>query len=161
RCHYCDFAIHVRKRIPHERYAEAVLRELELRAPLFAGRELVSIYFGGGTPGLWHPDCVARVARAVAERFDAQLDSLEVSLEANPGQLDRTGLRALHDAGVNRLSLGIQSFTRRHLHRLGRDHDEEEGRRAITDARAEGFENLSLDLMFGLSEQTLTELDYD
>jgi oxygen-independent coproporphyrinogen-3 oxidase len=160
RCPYCDFAVHARQRIPHERYADAVLHELAVRAPLFDGRRAVSLYFGGGTPGLWRPDCLGRVVAGVRERFSLDA-AAEVTVEANPDDLPREQLDALFAAGVNRLSIGIQSFQPRHLHTLGRLHGPDEARRAVRDARAAGFANLSLDLMFALPAQTLAELDAD
>jgi oxygen-independent coproporphyrinogen-3 oxidase len=158
RCPYCDFAVHARQRIPHERYADAVLAELALRAPLFAGRRAVSLYFGGGTPGLWQADQIARVVDGVRTTFAL---AGEVTVEANPDDLPRPQLDALRAAGVNRLSIGVQSFQPRHLHTLGRLHGADEARAAVRQARAAGFDNLSLDLMFALPAQTLAELDAD
>lgn len=160
RCPYCDFATHARERIPHEEYAAAVLRELQVRAPLFPGRRAASIYFGGGTPGLWKAECVAQVLAAVKNAFDALPDA-EVTLEANPGELPYQQLASLRLAGVTRLSLGVQSLQPRHLHALGRLHGTEEPREAVANARRAGFDNLSLDLMFGLMGQTMDELDRD
>jgi oxygen-independent coproporphyrinogen-3 oxidase len=160
RCPYCDFAVHARARIPHDAYADAVVAELAVRAPLFAGRELVSVYFGGGTPGLWRADCVARVLSAVTGAF-ARPAPLEVTLEANPDDLSREHLDALASAGVNRLSLGAQSLQDKHLHTLGRTHGAAQVVAAVADARAAGFTSLSLDLMFALPAQTLTELEAD
>jgi oxygen-independent coproporphyrinogen-3 oxidase len=159
RCPYCDFATHAREQIPHERYAEAVLRELEVRAPLFDGRRAVSIYFGGGTPGLWKAACVAEVLAAVQRRLGG--DGAEITLEANPGELPLAQLEALRAAGINRLSLGVQSLQPKHLHTLGRLHGTEEPREAVANARRAGFDNLSLDLMFGLPGQSMEELDRD
>jgi oxygen-independent coproporphyrinogen-3 oxidase len=158
RCPYCDFAVHARKSIPHERYAEAVRGELALRAARFAGRRAISLYFGGGTPGLWRADCLASVVAAVRERFS--LDG-EVTVEANPDDLPPEQLRGLHDAGVNRISLGVQSLQPKHLAALGRLHGADEARAAVRNARATGFRNLSIDLMFALPAQTLAELDAD
>jgi oxygen-independent coproporphyrinogen-3 oxidase len=158
RCPYCDFAVHARQKIPHDRYAEAVLKELALRAPLFAERRAVSLYFGGGTPGLWRADCVARVIGAVAERFGMPS---EITVEANPDDLPVDHLARLGDAGVNRLSIGVQSLEPRHLHALGRLHGAGEAERAVADARAAGFDNLSLDLMFALPGQSMGELERD
>jgi oxygen-independent coproporphyrinogen-3 oxidase len=160
RCPYCDFATHARERIPHQAYADAVLRELEVRAPLFAGRRAVSIYFGGGTPGLWEPEQMARVLAAVKAAF-AALPEAEITLEANPGELPYEQLCALREAGITRLSLGVQSLEARHLVALGRLHGSEEPKQAVANARRAGFDNLSLDLMFGLMGQTLDELDRD
>jgi oxygen-independent coproporphyrinogen-3 oxidase len=159
RCPYCDFAIHVRRTIPHERYADAVLRELSARAPLYEGRDLVSVYFGGGTPGLWQPASVARVLAGVCAAFHAT--PREVTLEANPGDLAPGALHELRAAGVDRLSLGVQTFGRRHLVVLGRTHGPDDAGRAVAEARAAGFTNLSLDLIFALPDQTLGDLDHD
>ena len=161
RCPYCDFATHAREHIPHERYADAVVHELAVRRPLYAGRTLRSVYFGGGTPGLWHADCVARVLAAVLSAFPAHHPSLELTLEANPGELPPAQLAALRLAGINRLSLGVQSLEPRQLVTLGRLHGPGEPVEATANARAAGFDNLSLDLMFGLPGQTLADLDRD
>jgi oxygen-independent coproporphyrinogen-3 oxidase len=163
RCPYCDFAVHARARIPHEAYAAAVRRELGARAPLFAGRRLRSVYFGGGTPGLWRADCLGSVLAAVRETFapEAGGDELEVTVEANPDDLPRAHVDALVAAGVNRLSLGAQSLSDKHLHTLGRTHDAAQVERAVVDARAAGIARLSIDLMFALPAQTLTELEAD
>lgn len=161
RCPYCDFATHARERIPHERYADAVVHELGARRGLYAGRALRSVYFGGGTPGLWQPDCVERVLRAILAAFPEHHPSLELTLEANPGELPLEQLVALRQAGINRLSLGVQSLEPKHLVTLGRLHGAVEPVSATANARAAGFDNLSLDLMFGLPGQTLAELDRD
>jgi oxygen-independent coproporphyrinogen III oxidase len=163
RCPYCDFAVHARARIPHDAYADAVVAELGVRAPLFASRQLVSLYFGGGTPGLWRADCVARVIAAVRATFaqSPSVAQLEVTVEANPDDLSREHLDALAAAGVNRLSLGAQSLNDKHLHTLGRTHGARQVEQAVADARAAGFTSLSLDLMFALPAQTLTELEAD
>lgn len=164
RCPYCDFAVHARARIPHEEYAAAVERELGLRAPLYPGRELASVYFGGGTPGLWRADCLGGVLAAVRAAFPerARADgAVEVTVEANPDDLPRPHLGALRAAGVDRLSIGVQSLSPKHLHTLGRLHGAAEAERAVADARAAGFGNLSVDLMFALPAQTLTELEAD
>jgi oxygen-independent coproporphyrinogen-3 oxidase len=159
RCPYCDFAVHVRQRIPHARYAEAILRELDGARGDFAGRRAVSIYFGGGTPGLWEAAEVARVIAGVRAAFPTE--DPEITVEANPEDLPLQHLVHLREAGVNRLSIGVQSLVPRHLHALGRVHGAGEAERAVEDARAAGFENLSLDLMFALPAQTLTELEHD
>ena len=166
RCPYCDFAIHVRRRIPHEAYAEAVAAELAVRATLFPGRALASIYFGGGTPSLWEPACIARVIASVRARFtpsggacDAQ--PIEITVEANPDDLPREVLDGLRAAGVNRLSVGAQSFDPARLQALGRLHGPDEIRRAAHEASAAGFDNLSFDLIFGMPDQTLAELSRD
>jgi oxygen-independent coproporphyrinogen-3 oxidase len=163
RCPYCDFAVHARQRIPHDEYAHAVVRELALRAPLFAGRRLTSVYFGGGTPGLWRADALGRALAAVRDRF-APADpgqEMEVTVEANPDDLPREQLDGLRAAGVTRLSLGVQSLQPKHLHVLGRSHAAADAVKAFENARASGFTRISIDLMFALPSQTLSELDQD
>jgi oxygen-independent coproporphyrinogen-3 oxidase len=160
RCPYCDFAVHARAHVPHDRYAEAVLNELGVRAPLFDGRRAISVYLGGGTPGLWRADCVARVVDAVAARFQLGAEA-EVTVEANPDDLPREQLEGLRRAGVTRLSLGVQSLQPKHLHTLGRLHAAADAERVVAEARAVGFGNLSLDLMFALPAQTMDELERD
>ena len=155
RCPYCDFAVDTRAAIPHDAYADAVIAELGARRAWFEGAgPLASIYFGGGTPGLWWPAALARVVVAVRAAFgDRPADALEITVEANPGEVDEPGLAALRAAGVNRLSLGAQAFEDRLLRALGRNHDAAAIPRAVRAARAAGFEALSLDLMFGLPDQ--------
>jgi putative oxygen-independent coproporphyrinogen III oxidase len=158
RCPYCDFAIAVApdEKIPHEPYADAVLAELAARAGRFAGRRLVSIYFGGGTPALWRPDQIARVIGRVRETFDGGTD-LEISVEANPNDATAAALAALRDAGVNRLSVGTQSFEDAELVQLGRDHDARHALTAVSLARAAGFRSVSLDLIYALPGRSLAD----
>lgn len=162
RCPYCDFAIAVRRSIQHERYLAAILAELREKAPLFAGRRAVSVYFGGGTPSLWRSDCVAKTLEAVRATF-APLAGVvpEVTLECDPAELVPETLDALRQAGVNRLSIGVQSFNRQHLQVLGRRHTPEQATAAVQAARQAGFQNLSLDLMVGLVGQREEELCAD
>jgi oxygen-independent coproporphyrinogen-3 oxidase len=156
RCPYCDFAVDTRSAIPHDPYAEAVCGELLARRPWFAGAALQSIYFGGGTPGLWRPDALGRVLEAARRAFDGPAaELLEVTVEANPGEVALEPLRALRRAGVNRLSLGLQSFDDDLLGRLGRNHLAAAAPAAVAAAREAGFERISCDLMFGLPGQTL------
>jgi oxygen-independent coproporphyrinogen-3 oxidase len=155
RCPYCDFAIAVAPLadIPHRRYADAVLAELAARAPRFAGRPLVAIYFGGGTPALWAPEEIARVIAAVRAAFPG--DPEEITLEANPLDCTPSRLDALRAAGINRLSIGAQSFTDGELVSLGRDHDGRAAAAAIAAARAAGFARLSFDLIYALPGRAL------
>ncbi len=148
-CPYCDFAVTVAPEgaIAHTRYRDAVLRELETRAPLLEGRQLVSIYFGGGTPSLWAPECIAEVIAAVRARFAGV--PREVTLEANPTDCTPANMQAWLQAGVNRLSIGVQSYDAGELVALGRDHRMGDGARALTAALAAGFQSLSADLILG------------
>jgi oxygen-independent coproporphyrinogen-3 oxidase len=158
RCPYCDFAVDTRAPdvVPHDAYADAVIAELAARRAWFEGAgPLVSIYFGGGTPGLWRPDALGRVVAAARAAFgDPPAASLEITVEANPGEVDAAGLAALRGAGVNRLSLGAQAFEDDLLRALGRNHDAAAIPAAVRAARAAGFEALSLDLIFGVPGQT-------
>jgi oxygen-independent coproporphyrinogen-3 oxidase len=158
-CPYCDFAVEVRDQIPHDAYADAVIAELAERRAWFAGAgALQSIYFGGGTPGLWRPDALGRVIEAARHAFgEPPLSALEITVEANPGELTGAGLLALRERGVNRLSLGAQSFDDGLLRTLGRNHDGAAIPAAVAGARAAGIDNLSLDLMFGLPGQSLAD----
>ena len=159
RCPYCDFATFARDSIPHERYAAAVIGELDGRAPLFAARPLVSIFFGGGTPGLWHPSALGEVLAAIVGRLGSRADELEITCEVNPGETSAEALAELRRAGVNRISFGVQSLDDRLLVTLGRIHDAEAARRAVAAARQAGFDNVSIDLMFAVPGQTLADLD--
>ena len=163
RCPYCDFAVDTRPAIPHTAYADALVAELEARAPWFArdgdpaaaGRNLRSIYFGGGTPSLLEPAAAARVIAAVSRLFGRAPDELEVTLEANPGEVDLGRLGEFRAAGFNRLSFGAQSFDDRELAALGRNHRAAAVAPALVAARAVGFSNITCDLIFGTPGQTL------
>ncbi|MBS2029510.1 MAG: radical SAM family heme chaperone HemW [Deltaproteobacteria bacterium] len=148
KCPYCDFASQVEQVVPHRRYADAMLRELEQRAERFAGRTVETIYIGGGTPSLWEPACLADVLAAIRARFAVAPDA-EITLEANPGASDAERFTAFRALGVNRLSIGMQSFDSKALTALGRTHSAREAERAFQAARDAGFTNLSLDLLYG------------
>src|SRR6185503_19621867 len=139
--------------IPQRRYTDAVLRELVTRAAQFPGREAISIYFGGGTPSLWDPPELGRVLREVRSLWRVLPDS-EVTLEANPGTTDEERFAAFRELGVNRLSIGVQSFAPAQLVALGRKHSGPDAVRAFETARRAGFRNVSLDLIHGAERQT-------
>ncbi len=148
RCPYCDFAVHVARDLPHVRYADAVLRELELRAPAFERfGPLRSIFFGGGTPSLWAPAQIERVRRALGDRLGVATP--EITLEMNPEDLTPEALAALRAAGVERASIGVQSFDDAVLRALGRAHSAETAKRAVSAALTAGFRSVSVDLIFG------------
>ena len=159
RCPYCDFAVDTRAEIPHDAYADAVVVELAARARWFEGAgPLVSIYFGGGTPGLWRPEALGRVIAAARGTFGASPDAdSEITVEVNPGETDAGHLRALHGEGVNRLSIGLQALEDRLLVALGRNHDAAAGPAAVAAARAAGFDDVSIDLIFGVPGQSLDD----
>ena len=162
-CPYCDFAVEAARPLGRDRedaYVAAVLRELALRREDFAGLALASLYLGGGTPSLLRPDAVARLVAAVGVAF-LRSDPVEVSLEVNPSTVERERLPAFREAGVNRLSLGIQSFDDLVLKRLGRAHRAEEGHETLHAARAAGFDELSLDLIFGVPDQSRASFERD
>ncbi len=155
KCPYCDFNSYAATSWPEERYAQALVEELRCRsaeAP-WRGALVDTIFFGGGTPSLFRPSTIGGILDAVARLFPLATP-VEVTLEANPGTVTQPHLAGLRSAGVDRLSLGIQSFQPQVLDTLGRIHGVEEARDAITAARSAGFENLSLDLIFGVPGQT-------
>jgi len=162
KCPYCDFASIAAKVIPQERYTGAIERELALRGAQedLRGREVESIFIGGGTPSLWEPSLVARVLEGLrrALRLSA---SCEVTLEANPGASDAERFAAYRAAGVNRLSMGVQSFEPAILSALGRAHDGPTALRAFEAARAAGFDNVSMDFIYGVQGQTLAQVEAD
>jgi oxygen-independent coproporphyrinogen-3 oxidase len=158
RCPYCDFAVDTRAGIPHDAYADAVVAEIAARRSWYEGAgPLVSIYFGGGTPGLWRADALGRVIVAARAAFGAGAAPLEITVEVNPGETDEAQLGALRGQGVNRLSIGVQAFEDRLLRGLGRNHDAAAGPACLRAARAAGFDNVSIDLMFGVPEQSFDD----
>ncbi|GAA0589209.1 radical SAM family heme chaperone HemW [Craurococcus roseus] len=146
KCPYCDFNSHVRERVDHGRWREALRRELRREAGRAGRRPLASVFFGGGTPSLMEPETAAALVAEARALFDAAGD-LEVTLEANPTSVERGRLAAFREAGVNRLSLGVQSLDAEALRFLGRRHDAAEAVAALEAARAL-FPRLSFDLIY-------------
>ncbi len=161
KCPYCDFlsVAAARDAIPHAAYADAVLRELNARLPELApGTRLETIFFGGGTPSLWATEELARVLDGVLDAFRGQrADEVEVTAECNPTSLDASKARALRDAGVNRLSLGVQGLDAERLAFLGRLHDPEGGLDAARAALGAAMPRVSVDFIFGVAGQTADE----
>lgn len=153
-CPYCDFNTYAGQADLIPRYVDAVCRDIEREADRLGSRQAVSIFFGGGTPSLLAPNHVGRVIATLRDRFDV-LPNAEISLEANPNGLTRAYLTELRAAGVNRLSIGLQTTDRRGLRRLGRMHEAEDAERAVQAGVDAGFTRLSLDLIFAWPGQTL------
>ncbi|HSJ95617.1 MAG TPA: radical SAM family heme chaperone HemW, partial [Myxococcota bacterium] len=156
KCPYCDFNSHVvpAAGLPERAYLAALLDDLEFAARDCAGRELVSVFFGGGTPSLFAAQSVNRILERAGRLFRAVPD-LEVTLEANPGTVERGRFADYRAAGVTRISLGAQSFDDERLAALGRIHSSRETLAAVAELRAAGLDNFNLDLMYALPAQTL------
>jgi oxygen-independent coproporphyrinogen-3 oxidase len=160
KCPYCDFNSHeLREALPDGAYVDALIADLERALPSVWGRRVHSIFFGGGTPSLLPAAAVDGLLAAFRARLQLAADA-EITLEANPGTFEAEKFREFRAAGVNRLSIGIQSFNPARLKELGRIHDDREAHRAIEIAHA-SFDNFNLDLMYALPEQTLAEAEAD
>jgi oxygen-independent coproporphyrinogen-3 oxidase len=156
KCPYCDFNSHeIRGDIPEGAYVDALIADLEHALPLVWGRRVYTVFFGGGTPSVMSANAIERILSAVRARVPLAVDA-EVTLEANPGTFEAGKFAAFRAAGVNRLSVGIQSFDERHLKALGRIHDSAQAHRAIEIARST-FDNFNLDLMYALPGLTPEE----
>ena len=162
RCPYCDFNTYVEAKIPEQEYTDALLAELEHRAalPAWRDRPLQSVFFGGGTPSLFQPESLGRVITAAKKLF-TPLPTVEVSIEANPGTVSFEYFSKLRNQGVERISLGAQSFNKSSLRELGRAHSVEETFSAFEDARKSGFANINLDLIYALPQQSLKGFQAD
>ncbi len=160
KCPYCDFNSHeARGGLPEEDYVAALIRDLELALPQVWGRTVHSVFIGGGTPSLLSVRALDRLLTTVRTLLPLNLGA-EITLEANPGTVEADKFAGFRDAGVNRLSLGIQSFNDAHLAALGRIHDGTEARRAVEIAQRH-FDNINLDLMYGLPQQTPEQAEQD
>ncbi|MGH8691864.1 MAG: radical SAM family heme chaperone HemW [Burkholderiales bacterium] len=154
KCPYCDFNSHERPgELPEQEYVERLIADLEGLLPVVWGRRLTSIFIGGGTPSLFSPRAIDALLAGVRARLPLAPDA-EVTLEANPGAVEAARFRGFREAGVNRISIGVQSFDDRMLARIGRIHSADEARRAIEAARA-SFDNVNVDLMYGLPGQSM------
>jgi len=162
KCPYCDFNSHrVTGPLPEDAYLDALFADLDgQRGAAVTERAISSIFIGGGTPSLFSGAAIARLLDGIRARCTLSA-AAEITLEANPGAVDVGHFRAYREAGVNRLSIGVQSLSAVHLQALGRIHDPQQARAAVAAARLAGFENINLDMMFGLPLQTLTEARAD
>lgn len=157
KCPYCDFNSHAAgPSLPEAEYVDALLADLDRDLVHVHGRPLTSIFFGGGTPSLFSAEALGRLLDGVARRLSFAPD-IEITLEANPGTFEQAKFVAYRSLGINRLSIGIQSFQDAKLKALGRIHGREEAIRAADRARAAGFDNFNLDLMHGLPEQSVAD----
>ncbi|MDE0035690.1 MAG: radical SAM family heme chaperone HemW [Deltaproteobacteria bacterium] len=162
KCPYCDFNSHVATRIPEEEYTKALLRELRhySESEAWAGRSVKTVFFGGGTPSTFEGDSISAVLEQAAKLFGFD-EAIEITLEANPGAVDAGRFRDYRRCGVNRISIGAQSFDAKLLRFLGRVHGAEETRQALRSVRDAGFDNFSLDLMYGIPDQTVDGVSRD
>lgn len=157
KCPYCDFNSHQSpEELPESRYIDALLSDLHQEMSAVRGRPFSSIFIGGGTPSLFSATSIERLIEGVNE-INPLADAIEVTLEANPGTFEQQRFTDYRKAGINRLSIGIQSYNSIHLKKLGRIHNASEAINAATIAREAGFDNFNLDLMFGLPDQTIDQ----
>ncbi|MFL6632282.1 MAG: radical SAM family heme chaperone HemW [Massilia sp.] len=160
KCPYCDFNSHESKEpIPEDAYLDALRADLEQSLPLIWGRKIHTVFIGGGTPSLMSAAGLDRLMSDIRTLLPLDLDA-EITMEANPGTFEAEKFKAFRASGINRLSIGIQSFNSKHLQALGRIHDAEEAIRAVGIAHA-NFDNFNLDLMYALPGQTLAEAQAD
>jgi len=161
KCPYCDFNSHeARNGIPEERYLNALVKDLENELPNIWGRSIESIFIGGGTPSLFSSEGIDFLLKSLRERLTIR-PNIEITMEANPGTFEQERFTGFRRAGINRLSIGIQSYNKTHLKSLGRIHNKEEALNSATIVNQAGFENFNLDLMFGLPNQTVQEALFD
>jgi len=155
KCPYCDFNSHtLRSDLPETAYINALLEDVNQQLPKVFHRPISSIFMGGGTPSLFSPEAISYLLDELNKRLDFSTD-IEITLEANPGTVEFQRFAAYRTLGINRLSLGIQSFSDPQLKALGRIHDGQEARNAVLAAKAAGFSNINLDLMHGLPNQSV------
>ncbi len=161
KCPYCDFNSHeIRDSIPEQAYVDALLADLEQDLPRIWGRRIDSVFIGGGTPSLFSAEALDRLLSGLRARLALRPD-LEMTLEANPGAVERGKFAEFRAIGINRLSIGVQSFGDEQLRQLGRIHDRQAAIAAAEAAHAAGLDNFNLDLMFGLPQQTVAQAQAD
>ena len=154
KCPYCDFNSHqLKSATPDGSYIDALIRDFDWELPRLTGRRIDTVFFGGGTPSLFQPEDFSRLLGALRQRL-AFADDVEITLEANPGTIERGRFAGYRDAGINRVSLGAQTFSPRALELLGRIHSADDTHRAVAELRAAKLDNFNLDLMYALPQQT-------
>ncbi len=154
KCPYCDFNSHAKKDIPEQLYIDRLIDDFEQNFILIQQRPLHSIFFGGGTPSLFSAEALDRLLQHIRQRTAYKAD-MEITLEANPGTVEQQRFKNYREIGINRISLGIQSFDPQQLQKLGRIHNNQEALRAVEIAQQAGFDNINLDLMYGLPQQSI------
>lgn len=161
KCPYCDFNSHaLRTELPEEAYLKALFLDLDHDIDRIQNRSLSSIFFGGGTPSLFSPQSIGRILEYVQKKIPFE-KAIEITLEANPGTFEQEKFAAFKLAGINRLSIGVQSFQDAKLTTLGRIHGGKQAISAVEIAHHVGFDNINIDLMYGLSEQSLEDAMFD
>jgi len=161
KCPYCDFNSHeIKQELNEKTYLQALLTDVEKDLPRVWGRRINSVFIGGGTPSVLSPDFYHRLFSDLRALFQLSANA-EITMEANPGTVDAGYFREYKESGINRLSIGIQSFNNKQLQLLGRIHDSDLAKDAIEIARKAGFDNLNLDLMFGLPSQAISDAEND
>ncbi len=157
KCPYCDFNSHTfSSGIPDLQYVNALITDLESQLPTIWGRRIISVFIGGGTPSLFSAEAINKIMQTIRSHLNC-LPNMEVTMEANPGTVEQQKFNEFFQAGVNRLSIGVQSFDDKKLQALGRIHSAREAIVAFEVARKAGFENINIDLMFGLPDQTVSD----
>ncbi|TLS53741.1 oxygen-independent coproporphyrinogen III oxidase [Paenibacillus antri] len=159
KCHYCDFNSYVLKGQPVHEYLDALEREMEATAKAVPPGAIRTVFVGGGTPTVLTPEQMERFLKSVRTYFPNLAEGYEFTMEANPGTTDLEKLQAMREGGVNRLSFGVQSFDTGLLHAIGRIHSVDDVYRSLENARAAGFANVSIDLIFGLPNQTIAQMN--
>ena len=160
KCPYCDFNSHETEDVPEDHYIRTLLQDLREDSPMIQGRAIETLFIGGGTPSLFSAEAIQKLMRGIAQLIPLA-PTLEATMEANPGSADADKFYAFKDAGINRLSIGIQSFDNAQLQTLGRIHTSDQAYAAIDFARQAGFDSFNLDLMHGLPAQTLLSAKTD
>jgi len=162
KCPYCDFNSHTfdsglpEMQYPEAQYIDALIADLENQLPSIWGRRIVSVFIGGGTPSLFSAESINKIMTTIRSHLNC-LPNMEVTMEANPGTVEQNKFNGFFEAGINRLSIGVQSFADEKLKALGRIHNADEALNAVEVARKAGFKNINLDLMFGLPGQDIEQ----
>ena len=160
KCPYCDFNSHEFSQLPETEYVDALLTDLSHELPYIWGRQVETIFIGGGTPSLFSGQAIDRLMSGLRSLLNIN-PAIETTMEANPGSADSDNFKDYRAAGINRLSIGVQSFNNQHLQLLGRIHDRDSALQTFEIARSAGFDNINIDLMYGLPTQTALQASSD